>query len=203
MQGGAAWDAGGCSQGDVGLQPVGGEGCSLWGTGVAACMSTGCSLYVDGLQPVRRRVAAWTTEGCTACVHGGGAAHQSWARSGGSCGSTAQPEAGPPTPTQTACARLSLWCTTRCAVRTARPRLVRVRRTYSACGPGGQAALRLRCAQHAGGWYARPRGVRVNTGLSFSVSPGRGWKAAAGSGASGGACTSRCSRQRPGLTAAS
>ena len=45
---------------------------------------------------------------------------------------------------------LHLWCTTRYAVRTARPRLVRVRRAYSAW----QAALCLWYVRYAGGYNA-------------------------------------------------
>ena len=55
------------------------------------------------------------------------------------------------------------------AVRMVRPRLTREPRTYCA-PPPGQAALRLRYVQRAGGWYAwpirtvvRPRGVRAST----------------------------------------
>ena len=62
-----------------------------------------------------------------------------------------------------------LRCTTRYAVRTvrtARPRLVRVRRTYSSASPG-QAALSHRYVQYAGGWYAystvRRPGTHVST----------------------------------------
>ena len=48
-------------------------------------------------------------------------------------------------------------------MRTVRPRLVRTPRANSAWGPWGQAALRLRCVQYTGGWYAEP--VRVSLGL--------------------------------------
>jgi hypothetical protein len=45
---------------------------------------------------------------------------------------------------------LELTCGATVALRTARPRLVRVRRTYR----GAPAALRLRYVRYAGGWYA-------------------------------------------------
>ena len=69
---------------------------------------------------------------------------------------------------------------------TARPRLVRVRRTYS-------SALSLRYVQHAGGWYAwpvravrrRPRDVRV----SLAGRRRRGWYSSAPSRR--GSCGSR------------
>ena len=60
-------------------------------------------------------------------------------------------------------ARCRLWCTTRCAVCTARPRLVRVRRTYSR-GKPGQAALRLRYVLYSCGTVCMCHGSRTRRG---------------------------------------
>eukprot|EP00964_Phaeocystis_antarctica_P101358 scaffold66847_cov57-Phaeocystis_antarctica.AAC.1 len=81
-----------------------------------------------------------------------------------------------------------LRCTTWYAVRAARPRLVRVQRTYSSAPPG-QAALRLRCVRYAGGrcaYAARTARLRhsmalhVNTASCTCVRASctcRGWSA--------------------------
>ena len=117
-------------------------GLLVWGS--SQCVAYGCSAAArrklraarSGCEAAARLSpsSAWKKEACSGCEALAAVAAVA------SSASVQQPIASS--------VRRSLECP-RYAARTARPRLVRARRTYSGVSPG-QAALRLRFVQHGG-----------------------------------------------------